>query len=102
MDLRLRLDGILTEIIENIVTLLTLSNTYSLRLTGRKVSAKSSQEIFKSHFCNKTITTSSSEQLHRAVSMTQWHGFSCLLEHLTLVTKPFVVCVRQVIQDRMP
>ncbi|KFY68855.1 hypothetical protein V496_00745 [Pseudogymnoascus sp. VKM F-4515 (FW-2607)] len=88
MDLRPRLDGIPMEIVENIVTLLALSDTCSLRLTGREVSAKSSQGIFKSHFRNKTITTSSSEQLHRAVSMTQRHGFACLLEHLTLVGLP--------------
>ncbi|KFY69308.1 hypothetical protein V496_00352 [Pseudogymnoascus sp. VKM F-4515 (FW-2607)] len=88
MDLRPRLDGIPMEIMENIVTLLALSDTCSLRLTGREVSTKSSQGIFKSHFRNKTITTSSTEQLHRAVSMTQRQGFGCLLEHLTLVGLP--------------
>ncbi|KFX98829.1 hypothetical protein V490_02088 [Pseudogymnoascus sp. VKM F-3557] len=88
MDLRPRLDDIPMEIMENILTLLALSDTCSLRLTGRKVSAKSSQGIFKSHFRNKTITMSSSEQLHRAVSMTQRQGFGCLLEHLTLVGLP--------------
>ncbi|KFY32971.1 hypothetical protein V495_08553 [Pseudogymnoascus sp. VKM F-4514 (FW-929)] len=85
MASRPRLDGIPMEIMENIVTLLAFSDICSLRLTGCKVSAKSSGGFFKSHFRNKTITMSSSEQLHEAVSMTQRQGFGCLLENLTLV-----------------
>jgi hypothetical protein len=58
-----RLDGLPVEIIDSIVALLTLSDICSLRLTGRGVNAKSSQGIFKSHFYNKTVTMSASEQL---------------------------------------
>lgn len=88
MDLRPRLDGMPVEIIDSVVSLLTLSDICSLRLTGREVNAKSSQGVFKSHFYNKTVTMSASEQLQRAVSVTQRRRFGCLLKHLTLVGLP--------------
>lgn len=88
MDLRPRLDGLPVEIIDSIVALLTLSDICSLRLTGRGVNAKSSQGIFKSHFYNKTVTMSASEQHQRAVSVTQRQGFGYLLKHHTLVGLP--------------
>ncbi|KFZ23875.1 hypothetical protein V502_01636 [Pseudogymnoascus sp. VKM F-4520 (FW-2644)] len=86
MDLQPRIDGMPVEVIEEIISQLALPDICSLRLTGRKVNAKSSQGIFKSYFRNKTITmAATSEQLHQAVHVTQRQGFGCLLERLTLV-----------------
>ena len=47
MDLHPRLDSIPLEIMDNILTLLKLSDICSLRLAGREVNARSSQSFFQ-------------------------------------------------------
>ncbi|KFY09063.1 hypothetical protein V492_05653 [Pseudogymnoascus sp. VKM F-4246] len=86
MDLQPTIDSIPVEVIEEILSQLALPDICSLRLTGRKLNAKSSQGIFKSYFRRKTITMdATSDQFRQAVHVMQRQGFGCLLEHLTLV-----------------
>ena len=80
-----RLDSLPTEIIEAIVTHLTLLDVCLLRLTAREVAAKSSQGCFKVHFITKTVHLSSLKELELFVQVTEdgWQG--CALQHLKVV-----------------
>jgi hypothetical protein len=78
------LDGLSTDLLTIIITLLQFPDICSLRLVSRTLIARSSQ-AFEKHFRTKTLKWTSSKQLQEFVHLTQPNGLGCLLQRLTIV-----------------
>ncbi|KAK4507757.1 hypothetical protein PRZ48_001492 [Zasmidium cellare] len=72
------------EIVESIVVLLNLPDICNLRLAGRLVATKVTQDHFKSFFRSKTIDLTKSS-LEDFVAATQPHLLGCLVQDVTLI-----------------
>ncbi|KAK4624572.1 hypothetical protein CLAFUW4_06446 [Fulvia fulva] len=83
------LDGLPLEVVEEIVTLLDLTDVCKFRLTSKELAAKASHGRFKTFFRHKEIDVDDLKKIESFMRMTQSGGLGCLLETLSLVRYDF-------------